>query len=91
MHIHIGIITSCHRPKSGHSATAAFQVGCHKIFHTCVINTFKIDYLNGSPEHAFFVTTNLKTAVLDLLCVTHDMHDRSFRLSCCSNNLERLN
>ena len=61
-----------------HSAFAlcysGFQVGCHKIFHTCAINPFKIDDLNGSPEHAltFFVTTNLKTAVVttaDCTCV----------------------
>ena len=47
---------------------SGFQVGCHKIFHTCAINPFKIDDLNGSPEHAltFFVTTNLKTAVLSM-------------------------
>ena len=49
-----------------HENYSGFQVGCHKIFHTCAINPFKIDDLNGSPEHAltFFVTTNLKTAVI---------------------------
>ena len=63
---------------------SGFQVGCHKIFHTCAINPFKIDDLNGSPEHAltFFVTTNLKTAVSMLqirsdkimhMCICSDM------------------
>ena len=51
--------------KNFYPCYSSFQVGCHKNFHICMINPFKIDDLNGSPEHALiiFVTTNLKTAV----------------------------